>query len=304
MMPSTKSKIKLQAENKQGHFAFEAIGTQWVITCYDSPISKKLQDLILSRIETFDLSYSRFREDSLVSRMAKAAGTYPLPKDASAMLDFYYDIYTLTNGAVTPLIGQTLADAGYDAAYSFRAKSTIHSPPKWNEILSYTDNEITLNSPQLLDFGAAGKGYLVDIIAELLLASGIIAFAVDAGGDIRVINAPTIQKIGLENPADSKQIIGIARIQNQSICGSAGNRRVWANYHHIIDPFKLSSPDHIAAVWVSAPTTMLADGLTTALYFVEPKILKSSYNFEYALVLSDGSLKKSSNFPAEFFVTQ
>jgi hypothetical protein len=46
---------------------------------------------------------------------------------------------------------------------------------------------------------------------------------------------------------------------------------------------------------------MLADAMTTALYFVLPATLKKHYTFEYALLKNDYSLEYSSGFPGKFF---
>lgn len=37
----------------------------------------------------------------------------------------------------------------------------------------------------MIDVGAAGKGYLVDIVSEILRQAGHTRFVVDAGGDLR-----------------------------------------------------------------------------------------------------------------------
>lgn len=52
-------------------FTFDAIGTQWEIETQE-PLSPRLEHHILERIQQFDATYSRFRPDSLVSRVAAA----------------------------------------------------------------------------------------------------------------------------------------------------------------------------------------------------------------------------------------
>ena len=52
---------------------FEAIGTQWDIEFLQETTSVELESLriaILKRIETFDHTYSRFRDDSLLMQLA------------------------------------------------------------------------------------------------------------------------------------------------------------------------------------------------------------------------------------------
>ena len=97
---------------------FEAIGTHWKIQIHDE-ISDSLRSdifaLVHKRIAEYDKNYSRFRSDSLVTEMSKQIGVYTLPNDAKPMFDLYEQLYRLTNGSVTPLIGNLLEESGYDA---------------------------------------------------------------------------------------------------------------------------------------------------------------------------------------------
>ncbi len=292
------------------HYRFEAIGTHWVIDIdqADEPLDETiLKQAIFDRIEQFDKDYSRFRDDSLVTQMSQEAGNYALPDDARALVDLYKKLYDVSGGNVTPLIGQTLSDAGYDKDYLLQPGS-LSQPPSWDTALEYNWPVLTIKQPALLDFGAAGKGYLVDIIAELLLDRGAVSFCINAGGDIVCRTADTVPtEIALEHPSDPTLAIGVANITNQSLCGSAGNRRAWGRadqrYHHIISPKTLQSPRHIAAVWAVAETGLLADAMTTALFFVTPDILLEQFRFAYAIVNADNSLQHSDNFPGSFYTT-
>ncbi len=303
-MPSAKSSSKPKPPAK--HISFEAIGTSWTIQLWSSQIDeKKLLQQIQYRVELFDKAYSRFRDDSLVTKISKRGGTYELPDDADKLIKLYRTMYDLTDGRVTPLIGQTLAQAGYDAEYSLRP-GKITKLPTWDEAMVYKSDtrELETKLPILLDFGAAGKGYLVDIITELLKEEGVSRFLVNGGGDIRYVdNKAEPIKVGLENPDNTEQVIGIVELANQSLCGSAGNRRRWANFHHVIDPHMLTSPEAIKAVWVVADKAMVADGLTTCLYFVEPEELQQQFLFEYLIITADNSIQHSQHFPAEVFTS-
>jgi thiamine biosynthesis lipoprotein len=283
---------------------FQAIGTEWRITLLDVSEEEgaRVFERVLKRIEFFDKTYSRFRADSIVTAMSREAGVYELPDDARELIELYEDLYRITDGKFTPLIGQVLSDAGYDANYSLVSKQ-LTAPLPLAEAVTYEFPRLTIKQPSLLDFGAAGKGYLVDLIAVILNEENISSYTINAGGDIRVKSMSDIPvQIGLENPDNASQVIGIASITNGSICGSAGNRRAWGNYHHIIDPVTLESPRHIKAVWVVAETALLADALTICLYF-SPASLFSEYAFEYLIVRENSTTEHSKNFPAELFTT-
>jgi thiamine biosynthesis lipoprotein len=281
---------------------FEAIGTSWQIDFATSQATfLKLKKQIMERIDEFDKNYSRFRTDSLVTEMSRHGGLYDMPDDAAPLFRFYADMYELTDGAVTPLIGQTLSEAGYDATYSFTPHQ-MHRPPTWKEVLELNGSQLHLNRAALLDFGAAGKGYLVDIISGLIAASGVTEYCVDAGGDMyHHSGAGTALKVGLEHPEDSEQVVGTVELYNRAICCSAGNKRAWGNYHHILDPETQQSPLHIKSIWTIADSTMLADGMATCLFFVGPDKLLSAFNFEYLIVYADYTYDISKPFSGQLF---
>ena len=287
-------------------FQFEAIGTHWQIElaslCSLSQ-EQEIYQLIRDRIERFEGVFSRFRPDSLVARIAQSAGVYEFPPEAELLFGLYRRLYQETNGSVTPLIGSVLVAAGYDATYSFQSKA-LTIPPSWDEVMNYHVPYLTTTQPVQLDFGAAGKGLLVDLIGELVEAQGIAAYTIDAGGDMRYREASIRPlRVGLEHPQDKEQVIGVVALPSvKSICGSAGNRRAWGRFHHVIDPHKLASPQHILAIWVIADTTILADGMTTKLFLSNREDVVGNNEYEYCILYQDFTVQTSPAFPAELFV--
>lgn len=289
---------------KSTQFAFEAIGTSWVIDIFDIDL-KSGQDLLLAKVMTciasFDETYSRFIQDSTISQASMKVGEYDLPENSEKLFRLTRKLYDATDGLFTPLIGNVMEDAGYDRSYSLKSKS-LRSPLKWEDAIKYSENKLHVKKPVLLDFGGLGKGYLVDLVCKVLENEGVRSYCVDAGGDIYYKN-PESQSItvGLEHPENPKQVIGVAQILNQSICGSATNRRKWGDYHHIINPKTLSSPQNIISVWTVADSAVLADGLATCLFLVDPEKLINEFRFEYLILFSDYHIKKSEHFPAEIY---
>ena len=109
-------------------------------------------------------------------------------------------------------------------------------------------------------------------------------------------------RIGLEDPDDATTVIGVGIIKDASICGSAGNRRKWAGFTHIINPATLASPTEIIAVWVVADAALTADALATCLFFVPASKLSGAYKFEYFIMHSDRSFERSEDFQGEIFI--
>jgi FAD:protein FMN transferase len=294
--------------------SFKAIGTAWTIDIVDELSVEKIRSLelaIRARIEEFEQAYSRFRKDSIVADIARSSGARDLPSDAGPMLDLYRSLYDATHGLMTPLIGVTLSDAGYDASYSLVPKAEVRKPRPWDEVMKYekgnenrdgngAGGRLVTTEPVMLDFGAIGKGYCIDIVRDMIRAEGVKSFIVEAGGDMWHEGAEPM-RVGLEDPTDATKMVGVATVGNRAICGSAGNRRAWNAYHHVMNPRTASSPRHILALWTVAKSTMLADGLSTALFFSSPEELRARFDFEYAILYADHTAEVSHGFPGELF---
>ncbi|HOB56963.1 MAG TPA: FAD:protein FMN transferase [Rhodoglobus sp.] len=276
------------------------MGTGWQIDTAE-PISTDLRAAIAARIETFDRAWSRFRDDSLVSRIARTPGSYRLPDEADELLSLYRDLYEATDAAVSPLVGRALEALGYDRAYSLRPSGPPAPPPAWEDAIAWDGSTLTTVRPVLLDVGAAGKGLLVDIVTELLVGAGHTDLIVDGSGDIRQVGPEPI-RVGLEHPLDATKAIGIANVHNQAICSSATNRRAWgAGLHHVIDATTGLPTSSVIATWAIAATAMLADGLSTALFFADPARLNERYDFTFARVFSTGRVEFSPHLDGELF---
>lgn len=275
---------------------FEAIGTRWSIET-PRPLSDGDKNDIDNIIALFDKTYSRFRDDSLVSQIEKTAGRYDFPANAEKLIDFYRNLYDATNGAMSPLVGGILADAGYDKEYSLQP-GAIRDAPSWDDAMEWSGSHIVAKLPVLLDFGAAGKGYLVDLIAQYMEKAGDAEYVIDASGDMRV-RGP-VEIVGLENPFDTTTVIGTYPLKNASLCGSATTRRAWGEWHHVIDARTAQPTDDIIATWAIAPTTLEADGLATALFFIDGDAL-SQWDFSYVRLHRNGHIEHSPNFVGELF---
>ncbi len=290
-------KLRLMPRHKLN---FEALGTKWEIVT-GSVLAEQQKNELSSIVEDFDVTFSRFRQDSLVGKMAKQAGEYTFPQIAKPLFDFYEQLYALSEGAFSPLVGDALEDLGYDAEYSFKPEEIKRRPVEYDKVIKRQGVTITVSEPVVFDVGAAGKGYLVDSIGVWLEANGVSSYIIDASGDILHKGMPP-EVVGLENPFKEGSVIGEVTLDNQALCGSSISRRAWGNgLHHIINPKTGLPTESIAATWVLAETTMLADGLATALFFCDPKVLRKQYNYEYVRVSSDASVEYSTYFANKLY---
>lgn len=257
---------------------------------------------IADRVESFDRAWSRFRDDSLVARIASSAGEWTLPAEAGDLLDVYRRLYEATDGAMSPLIGRALETLGYDRAYSLRPTGPAIAAPAWDDAIAWDGQTLTTLRPVTLDIGAAGKGYLVDLLTELLVAAGHGDVIVDGSGDIRHAG-PLPIRVALEHPGDATKAIGIANVYNGAICSSASNRRVWGDgLHHVIDATTGLPTSRVVATWAIAATGLEADGLATALFFADPARLAEEFDFRFVRMMATGAIESSPNLDGELFL--
>lgn len=287
---------------------FEAIGTPWSVET-PHPLSDDTRAEVTALIDGFDREWSRFRPDSVVSRLAAHPGKAPLPDDAEPMLRAYSALSDATAGAVNPLIGNSLEKLGYGAGYRLTAQRPEAAPADWRRVLSWS-GALVVNEPVTIDVGALGKGRLVDRVLALVqqhiadtdadAADASATVVVDASGDMAVRGAP--MRIGLEHPYDATRAIGVITLQDAALCASAANRRAWGDgLHHVLDARTGLPVDTVAATWAVAPDAMSADAIATALFFDGGTTIAHEWGVEWVRMLTNGRVEFSPGSEAELF---
>lgn len=279
-------------------WSFEAIGTHWEIeTPHELPAT--VRERVMALIGEFDEEWSRFRPDSVVSRLRDAGGSVPAPADAADMLDAYRQLDAATDGAINPLVGRSLEALGYDGAITLRAGRPEQAPRAWQSQLRWTQSELTLATPATIDVGALGKGRLVDLVlAALDDIDGRVV--VDASGDLAVRGGAL--RVALEHPLDPKMAVGVATIHDEALCASAINRRAWgAGLHHVLDARTGAPVRTWGATWAIAPDAMHADAIATALFFEGGPDLAARWGVQWVRMTTDGRAERSEGFAGELF---
>ena len=282
------------------NFRFDGIGTAWEISTPD-PLPPALRSSVLAEVERYDSTWSRFREDSLVTRMSEAPGQYRLPPESNSLASLYRQLYTLSGGAMTPLIGESLERLGYDPHYSLQPHGEAAPPPDWNAVLEWRGTSLRTTAPVVLDVGAAGKGQLVDLLAGLLRTRGVPDFFIDASGDLLNGGQEPVP-VALEHPYDATRAIGTVPLGSGALCASATNRRAWGDgLHHVLDGTTGAPVRTVVATWAVADSAMEADALATALFLVPAADLERHFSFSWLKVYSNGSAEYSAEFEGALF---
>jgi thiamine biosynthesis lipoprotein len=182
------------------------MGCEWQLTVWDELPAREITRLgqqATGLAEEFEQALSRFRPDSRLNQLAGQTGEFAVPEDFTDILEWYFLLYGPSEKRLNPLIGQTMADIGYDATYSLTAKPEIGRAPDLTSAVEILEpGRIRIKQPVQFDFGALGKGFFVDKLTDWLATQGCRRFLVNGSGDIRYVTDGPPLKVGLEDPAD------------------------------------------------------------------------------------------------------
>lgn len=218
----------------------KALGTIWWIEIFTEISATKKQvvynDLLLF-ISNFENKYSRFKSDSLITKL-NTTGSLENPDQMTInLLHKGQELFTKTDGLFNILNGEILENRGYDADYSFTIKETINTKINALEDLVISPDLITLKSGRV-DLGGFGKGYLIDLITERLKSTHQLNyFLINGGGDMYTTSdndTPII--IYLEHPTNPEIYIGTTTLLNQGFAASSPHKRQWVVNDKKIQP--------------------------------------------------------------------
>lgn len=281
----------------------KALGTGLLVSTA-RPVSTDLRAKMERLIDGYEHVLSRFRADSLVTRIGNAehGGHFDFPNWAGPLFDLYDALHDVTRGAIDPCVGEDLIRLGYDPTLSFTVETdaverlgALRGRPVWGHDVVRSDGTTLVTHGSVhLDFGACGKGYLVDLLGGLLggLEPSCVPrephpqhamrkdsahtagatdfnrentfpeFVIDAGGDLLVHTSSPI-RVALEDPDDSSRAVGVAEICDGALCASAPSRRHWEvavderthlAIHHLLNAIDGLPAQQTEATWVAVRT--------------------------------------------------
>jgi len=253
----------------------------------------------LDRIEG---NLSRFIENSDVSRINSLAAGQPLQVGLSAFecLQTSVEMSMQTKGAFDITIGP-LYDCWLDKDRTPRkpSKNGLDAALKKTGskflVLNESEHTVALRTDGVrIDFGAVGKGYAADKIAQLLGEWGIKVALISAGqSTILPIGIPAGLSgwpLTLSDPADYSRLIAKINLSGRAISAS-GLRKG----QHIINP-RSGKPVTRSGAWSMAKTAAEADALSTAFMVMPVNAVRSfceKHKDASALLVLSGKSKKT-----------
>ena len=227
-----------------------------------------------SELDAIELAASRFRPDSEVCALAKAAGARvsvsPMLADLIAAA---LDAARATDGDVDPTVGSALVALGYDGDISTAGSSpriaSVSVPVNWTAI-EFDGESVRMPTGTLLDLGATAKAAAADRCARRVRDETRTGVLVNLGGDIATAGpTPEGGWQVLVQDTDEDEPCQVVLFSAAGLATSSTRRRRWFRageaYHHIVDPRTGTSVDPVwRSVSVGAHSCLAANTWSTA----------------------------------------
>lgn len=289
-------------------FEFKAMGGMNELQFY----SKSLEDaeqaaqVAIADVKRIEKKYSRYRRDSVVSKINNARGTAIAVDEETAHLLHYADAcYSASNGLFDITAG--VLRHAWDFSSTTRPRkiriNRLLPHVGWRKV-RWREPYVRLPHPEMeIDFGGFGKEFAVDRCAEILSQAGVRHGLVNFAGDVHVLGphpngSPWI--VGIQHPRKERSVISRIALFRGAVATSGDYERYMEvngkRYCHIINPQTGQPVQDLQAVSVVASSCLLAGtAATITMLFGEKqgcKFLKKG-GMSHLLVTRTGKLRCS-----------
>jgi thiamine biosynthesis lipoprotein len=236
--------------------------------------ANRLAGIAIAEVLRIETAYSRYRPDSVVSRINGQAGRAFVECDDETLrlLDFADQLYQESAGLFDITSGVLRRAWDFKAARVPDAQelSVCTACIGWPR-LERRGRAVRLPQPGMeLDFGGFGKEYAADRAAEALLGLGVRHGYVNLAGDLRVFGprpdaAPW--SVGIKHPREPGAVLASIGLRAGALATSGDYERFFEQdgrrYCHILDPRTGHSVNWWQSVSVLAPQAIVAGAVST-----------------------------------------
>jgi len=240
----------------------------------DAATAQAWADRAIAEVRRIEAKYSRYRDDSVTTRINAAAGGAHIDVDAetAALLDFAQRLFEQSAGRFD------LTSGVLRRAWDFTAQR-VPAQCELDALLPLVGWALVeWHAPRLhlpfagmeLDFGGIGKEYAADRAAGELRVAGARHGFVNLGGDIRGIGAApdgSPWRIGIQHPRTRGELLGSIELADGAIATSGDYERYFERdgrrYSHILDPRSGWPAQHWQCVSVAGPACVAAGACAT-----------------------------------------
>ena len=237
--------------------------------------AQTLAALAIAEVRRIETKYSRYRADSVVSRISAAAGngeSIAIDAETAQLLAFATQLFALSDGLFDATSGVLRQVWDFKTGRRPTAQQLAEVLPRigWNHV-NWNDQSARLTRPGMeLDFGGFGKEYAADRAATLLANEGAQHGLVNLGGDIRVIGPQadgSPWSMGIRHPRQDNAVIASIPISSGALATSGDYERFFVEggerFCHILNPRTGWPAQHWQSISVIAPVCVAAGAMST-----------------------------------------
>lgn len=215
-----------------------------------SPCRIVADDLALARagerlVHDLEARWSRFRPDSEVSRVNRAAGSVCVVSPWTRLLFERAELARhLTGGLFNPLVLERveLVERLGRSGWSGLERSPVRLTEERIVVMA-SASAVALPDGRQFDPGGIGKGLAADLVAEHLLGLGATTAQIELGGDVRLVGEEWTGgpwHVDVIDPRDRSRCLARMSIAQGAVATSSSLGRRWEQQddvlHHLIDP--------------------------------------------------------------------
>ncbi len=258
-------------------FEFMAMGTRCQMRlCARSEIAATAAARqAIAEIQRIETKYSRYREDSIVSRINALAGSgeaVSVDEETSGLLGFAAQMHEHSDGLfdITSGILRRVWDFKSSRLPDEDAVRALLPCVGWQHV-AWDGRSIALTRAGMqLDFGGFGKEYAADSAATVLIGAGVHGGTINLGGDVRIVGphpdgSPWV--LGVSHPREPGAVVASIELKSGALATSGDSERYMEvggrRYCHILDPRTGWPVQHWQSVSVVGPACLAAGALTT-----------------------------------------
>lgn len=256
---------------------FAAMACEAELTVAGRDPDRRALDAAAAEVRRIEAAYSRYRADSIVSRINAAAGSgerITVDEETAGLLDFAARLHAQSGGLfdITSGILRRAWDFRSGRLPQESTLAALCARIGWQKVdWQPASRQIALTEPGMeLDFGGFGKEYAADRAAAVLQAAGIASGYVNLGGDLRVIGPRPDGRgwaLGIQHPRDDTRTVAGIELKSGALTTSGDYERYMdidgQRYCHILDPRSGWPVRHWQSVSVIAPVCLAAGALST-----------------------------------------
>jgi FAD:protein FMN transferase len=250
--PAMPAAVALPPNMPLRKLSFPALGTTCEVQ-YAAPSgdaqAAEFERHAVAWVTAFEAKYSRFKPDSLISRINAAAGRdwVEVDPEMEALLRLCDSLHFMTQGVLDPTALPLIQLWNYKAEQpripSAAEIGAARAKVGWKKVQRAPGKIFLPEAGMALDFGGFGKEYAVDFVAQIAIEHQLPCALVDFGHDLRAIGAPPGRPawhVGLEDPKKPGTAAGSIAVVGKGVASSGDYLRCFTvegkRYGHIVDP--------------------------------------------------------------------